>query len=121
MPRKASPPSSLNFQRCTFAALVSCPRRPHHLLSLTVGNHLLLGRDGLVCFGAGQSVGLGAGLDEGGVEGELVHDRCAERGSVNVLDQPLNASLEAMAMLFFSSCSVSTWKSTAAPRQSSSR
>ncbi len=42
------------------------------------------------------------------------------RGSVKVLVQLPKDSLEAMAMLFFSSRSVRTWKSSSAPRRSSS-
>ncbi|CAL9665278.1 hypothetical protein SUDANB15_07167 [Streptomyces sp. enrichment culture] len=42
------------------------------------------------------------------------------RGSVKVFIQPLKDSLEAMATLFFSSRSVSTWNSSSAPRRSSS-
>src|SRR4051812_20506656 len=40
------------------------------------------------------------------------------RGSVNVLVPPPKDSLEAMATLFFSSRSVSTWKSSSAPCRS---
>ena len=43
------------------------------------------------------------------------------RGSVKVLVQPAKDSLEAIATLFFSSRSVRTWKSSSAPRRSSSR
>ncbi len=42
------------------------------------------------------------------------------RGPVNVLVQPLKLSFEAMATLFFSSRSVSTWNSSSAPLRSSS-
>ena len=41
------------------------------------------------------------------------------RGSVKVLVQPENDSLEAMAMEFFSSRSLRTWKRSSAPRRSS--
>jgi len=42
------------------------------------------------------------------------------RGSLKVLVHPENDSLEAMAMEFFSSRSVRTWKRSSAPRRSSS-
>jgi hypothetical protein len=42
------------------------------------------------------------------------------RGSVKVLVQPLNDSLDAIATLAFSSLSVRTWKRSSAPRRSSS-
>ncbi len=48
--------------------------------------------------GVGESVGVGAGFDDGAIEGETVHDRGAEPGSVNVFVQPENDSFDAMAM-----------------------
>ena len=42
------------------------------------------------------------------------------RGSLKVFVQPEKDSLDAMAMEFFSSRSVRTWKRSSAPRRSSS-
>tara|TARA_B100000519_G_scaffold134563_1_gene116229 strand:- start:319 stop:504 length:186 start_codon:yes stop_codon:yes gene_type:complete len=58
--------------------------------------------------GVSQPVRVGAGLDDDAAEGEPVDDRGAEPGSVNVLVQPENDSLLAIAMAFFSSRSVNT-------------
>lgn len=74
----------------------------------------------LAGFGVGESVGVAAGLDDVAAEGEAVHDGRASLGSVNVLVQEENDSLEAIATLFFSSRSVRTWNSSSAPRRSSS-
>jgi len=68
----------------------------------------------------GEAVGLGAGLDDVAAEREAVNDGGAEAGSVNVLVQPENDSFDAIATEFFSSRSVRTWKSSSAPRRSSS-
>jgi len=62
----------------------------------------------------GQAVAGGAGFDDLPGEGESVDDG---RGSVNVLVQPENGSLEAMATAERSSGSVNTWKSSSAPRR----
>ena len=70
--------------------------------------------------GLGEAVGAGAGLEDVAAEGEAVDDGGAEAGSVKVLVQPLNDSLEAMATLAFSSLSVSTWNRSSAPRRWSS-
>jgi hypothetical protein len=48
---------------------------------------------------AGEAVGLGAGFDDGGIEGEPVGDGGAEAGSVKILVHPLRTRLEAMATL----------------------
>jgi hypothetical protein len=68
----------------------------------------------------GEAVGGGAGLDDVAAEGEPVHDGGVQRrGSVKILVQPENDSLEAIATEFFSSRSVRTWtaatRSTTAP------
>jgi hypothetical protein len=68
-----------------------------------------------------QPEGLGAGLDDGRVEGEPVDDRGAEPRVGEGTGALLNAELLAMAMLERSSRSVSTWNSSSAPRRSSSR
>jgi hypothetical protein len=70
--------------------------------------------------GLGEAVGIGAGLEDVAAEGKAVDDGGAEAGSVKVLVQPLNDSLEAIATLPFSSRSVRTWKRSSAPRRSSS-
>jgi len=68
----------------------------------------------------GQTVGVRAGLDDGAtVEGETVDDGRAQARVVKVLVQPEKDSLEAIAMEFFSSLSVTTWNSSSAPRWSS--
>lgn len=68
----------------------------------------------------GEAVGVGAGLDDGGAEGDRSTIAAQSRGSVKVLVQEENASLEAMATLLRSSRSVRTWKSSSAPQRSSS-
>jgi hypothetical protein len=68
----------------------------------------------------GEAVGVGAGLDDVAAEGDPVDDRGAESRIGKVLDQPENDSLEAIATDAFSSRSVRTWKSSSAPRLSSS-
>lgn len=70
--------------------------------------------------GAGEGVGVGTGLDDGVVEGEVVDDGRAEAGVGERLVQPPNDSLEALAMLFVSSRSVRTWARSSAPRRSRS-
>lgn len=77
-------------------------------------------RGGLGCFGVGQSVGLGSGLNDVAAERESVHDRRAQARVVNVFVHPENDSFEAMATEFFSSRSVNTWNNSSAPRRSSS-
>jgi hypothetical protein len=68
----------------------------------------------------GEAVGVGAGFDDGAVVGEAVDDGGHRRGSVKVSVQPEKETLEAIAMEFFSSRSVRTWRSSSAPRRSSS-
>lgn len=75
----------------------------------------------LAGLGLGEAVGLGAGLDDGAVEGEAVHDGCAEPGVGEGLGPAPIDSFEAIATLFYSSRSVRTWNSISAPWRSSSR
>ena len=65
-------------------------------------------------------VGIGAGFDDGSVEGKPVDVAAQRRGSVKVFVHPEKDSLLAIAMEFFSSGSVRTWKRSSAPRRSSS-
>ena len=67
--------------------------------------------------GLGEAVAGRAGLDDLAVEGEPVDDGAQSLGSVKVLVQPENGSLEATAMADFSSRSVST---PSCPRRSDS-
>lgn len=66
------------------------------------------GRGGVSCFGVGESVGLGAGLDDVAAERESVHDGSAQPWVGEGFVHPENDSLEAMATEFFSSRSVET-------------
>jgi hypothetical protein len=70
--------------------------------------------------GVGEAVGVAAGLDDVGAEGESVDDRGAESGVGERFGPAEKDSLEAIATLLFSSRSVSTWKSSSAPWRSSS-
>jgi hypothetical protein len=70
--------------------------------------------------GVGEAVAVGAGLDDVPAEGEAVDDGGAEPGSVKGFVQPLKLSLLAIATAVFSARSVRTWKSSSAPRLSSS-
>ena len=70
--------------------------------------------------GVGEAVGVGAGFDDVSAEGESVDDSGAESG-VGECSGPAGERLvRAMATEFFSSRSVNTWKSSSAPRRSSS-
>lgn len=53
----------------------------------------------LVCLGAGQAVGLGAGLDDGAVNVSLSTIAAQSQGSVKVLAHPLKESLDTIATL----------------------
>lgn len=57
----------------------------------------------LVVQGVGEAVGVGAGFDDGAVEGQPVHDRDTQPGSVKVFVHPEKDSLLAIAVEFFSS------------------
>ncbi len=70
--------------------------------------------------GPGEPVGFGAGFDDVAAEGESVDDRGAESRVGECLVKAEKASFEAMATEAFSSRSVRTWKSSSAPRLSSS-
>ena len=70
--------------------------------------------------GVGRAVGIGAGFDNGAIQGQSVYARRAKTGSVKVLLQPENHSLEAIAMEFLSSRSVRTCKRSSALRRSNS-
>jgi hypothetical protein len=59
---------------------------------------------------------MGAGFDDGAVVGEPVQDGGAEPASVKVLAHPVNDSFDAIATDAFSPRSISTWKSSSAPR-----
>ena len=67
-----------------------------------------------------ESVGIGAGFDDVAADVSRSTIAAQSLGSVNVFVQPENDSFDAIATEFFSSRSVKTWKSSSAPRLSSS-
>jgi hypothetical protein len=68
----------------------------------------------------GEAVTDGSGFDDLPGEGETVDYGGAEHWVGESLVQPENGSLDAIAMADFSPLSVRTWKSSSAPRRSSS-